>query len=459
MKKLIDFFKSLFGFSNTNKKIDDDFEEQLQWLSSSKKVDDVNKTAFKALLNQDDFIENQVHPYEQELISECQEVHAAIGNYYSSKLRDEHGDLVQIIAMIDQNPEILSSNLGPESVRSKLETEIAQKDYEAKRLVRELEDAEKTLHIFKRANGLNRSPEFIDKKNGIYILLGVAIVEAIVNAVFLRHSLNFNTALVIALIFSGLMVVGNAVFGYQHRETNHNDPIRKKKGEFYKFYAIALILVIASVLCYLRIGGVLSSDMQKQQFLYVETFGLFLASIALGIAAFIKGKQLDDPYPDFSKAGFKVQELSEKISILRTKHAEFYDKVIKETQTQIDSLINTAVGSKQSLLQQLPEMKSIIEKWELDDQKLKLAYANLLKSFKTIIKNNLKINHKYPESIPSLPEDNQLNEYKERFNSLYNNQEGFGQKANTQIKALQLVNSNLSKWTQSPEGQSLRNWL
>lgn len=457
--KLLRFIKSLFGFNDASPPEDDDFEEQLRFLSSGKKVDEVNRLAFQALLHPEDFAEGKPHPYENEIRAECIKVNTAISNYYSSRLKNELGDLSYLLSVIDQDPTVLVLDHGHAAVKTKLEAKIAHNNNDAKKLKAELAEEEQALHIFKRANDLNRNPEYVDRRNAFYILAALALIEAVVNSLFLREAASFNVALLTALIFSFLNVGGNAWLGFQNRWANHIDAKKRKAGEAYKYYAAALTITIATVLCVLRLYVVPADKEVDFAFFIAETIGLFLISIALGVGAFIKGKQLDDPYPGFSDAGRKVHSLSEKLEHYRDAHAAFYDQVLGDATMKIQSLISTGSNAKQSLVSQLPQLKEIIELWRLDAEKLQSAYVNLMQSFKSIIKgNHTGIADNYPDEIVPLPENRQLNTFEERYVKISQNQADMAAKAKALIENLQAVQSDLTRWAQSPEGQALRNW-
>jgi len=459
MRKILDLLKSFFGLSREEKKIDDDFEDQLRELSSSKKVDEVSKMAFKSLLNQNDFNPNQPHPYEQEIRAECSQVSAAISNYYSQEINTKHGDIAYLLGVLDKDSANLTATLGHESVKTKLEVLIAQKNNEAEKLKKEEKQEEQALYNFRRAHGLDRPPIYIDRNNSLWILAAIALIEALVNGIFLRESTDIDVALIVALFFTALNIGGNVYLGFENRWANHDDPKKKKAGEARKYQAGALMIFVASILCWARTIIPQNENSVDFQWFLIETLALFLFSIALGIAAFIKGKALDDPFPGYSQVGKRLKEISERLQELRDEHAEAYDTLMREAENKVNTLVSTATNAKQSLSEQLPELRQLTEKWHLDDQRLRDAYENLIKAFKDIIINNGKnLKNVYPAEILNWTESKQLKAYEDRLKTVSDNQSQIVPKANLLISDLQKVNVGLAHWAQSKEGQALRNW-
>jgi len=459
VQKILAFFKSFFGFAKESKNVDDDFEDQLRDLSSSKKVDEVTRIAFKSLLNQNDFDNNRSHPYEQQIRAECAQVNAAIANYYSQEMNTKHGDIAYLLAVLDKEPALLTATLGHESVKAKLEMLIAQKNNEAEKLKKELKQEEQALYNFRRAHGLDRPPVFVDKNYALWRLAAIALVEAFINGIFLRESRDLGVALIVALFFTAVNIGGNAVCGFQHRWSNHTDPLKKKAGQIYKYYAVGIMFAVASILCWARTLIPQIENAVEMQWFLIETLALFLFSIALGIAAFVKGKALDDPFPGFSQVGRRVKEISDRLTELRDEHAETYDTLMREAESKVNSLVSTASGAKQSLTEQLPEIRQLMEKWHLDDQRLRDAHENLTKAFKdVIISNGKNLKGVYPSEIVRWEVSKQLQAYEDRLKNVSENQSKIGARANELISDLQQVNISLAQWAQSKEGQALRNW-
>ena len=277
-------------------------------VSSQKRLDECSKMAFQAIQKGGALANGQTHPYEGTLKAECIKADAALSAHRVEELTRTFGDASYLIAQVHGGAGAQLAEASAHAVENQIAANISQNTPAADRLKEKLVEKERELHIFKGANGLQRTAEQPAKLNVIYYALTFAVIEAIANFWFLKQSFFPPVALLIALALAGLNVGGNVWLGNRYREKNHIDTGRSTAGKRNFIYAVALILGIGLVIAWARYDSQGPQGGLSSNFL-IESIVLMAIGVALGILAFTKGYGMDDPFPGFGPLSRSVEAL------------------------------------------------------------------------------------------------------------------------------------------------------
>jgi hypothetical protein len=458
MSSIIKRIAEFFGFGSTPKSAREEFEEMLRLISSQKRLDECSKMAFRAIQKGGTQPQGQAHPYEGTIKAECIKADAALSAYRVEDLTKTFGDATYLIAQIHGGAGAQLADFTPQAVETQIAGAISQNTPAADRLKEKLADKERELHIFKGANGLQRTAEQPAKLNIIYYALTFAILEALANFWFLKQSLfSPAVALLISLALAGLNVGGNVWLGNRYREKNHIDPDIASKGKRNFMYAVALIFGIGLIIAWARFESQGAQNAMSSNFI-IESIVLMAIGVALGILAFTKGYGMDDPYPGFGPLSRSVEALREELSAMTESHASFCEKLLQAATGAHSSAKARIRSSATTLATALPEIARALKEWTHQREQIQAAYAQQQQVFKAIMAANARDGAAYPQAIEQLPTSPQLESRKEEVESLTKRTDTFNGNIDALIAEIDESLGRLQEWTGSETARNLLRW-
>lgn len=452
--KLIKKIFAFFGFGGQMDKTNS-FERLLEEFSSISRQNEAKQSAFQAIQKGDDISPDKAHPYEATIRADAMMVDTACTQYHTDLLKKSFGDAQYLSVLLQAGLQNELSQATPSEIESRIRSRIAQHEAEANIILEEHKKAQHDLEVFKGANGLSSSASYPDKKNSLYIIAGIGILEAIFNAWFLRMGLGGPTALLIAISVAGLNIAGSVWLGGKYREKNHIKPERAAAGRLSKIYAILLILMLNGMIAGYRLWYMSSSDGITGQFILESTI-LFIVGIAMGIIAFNKGYELDDPYPDYGTYSRRLVGWQEKLLQMRADHALYCAEEKKQADRKLDELERKIITASDNFALQLPEMSKLLKVWDADRSKINFAYRQIVEIFKLIINGYHPNSHKgYPSEINDLTENIQLKSFREQVNHFSKSKEDLKDKVSNLRNDLRAQKELLQTWWQSDSSKEL----
>ena len=329
MKKFWDQLLQFFGFGEKPQSARELADSLMGWIGSQERLDESRTQAFQALQkNEISLEERRKHPYEGTIHSDCIKIDAALTQYYADEMSRRFGDTNFLLNLFDNGISTVLSSATPQKIESAIEGKIAQSNPFVTQLKDNLTRAKHDLHIFKGANGLQQDAQSVDVSNSLYIILAVAVFEAIANIFFLRENTSTPKAAFLSVAVAAINVGANVWFGIRYREKNHIDEKISKAGSTYKIYAFLTIFFLNMMIAVFRYVSQEGSVQNSSIFLF-ESAVLLAIGVILGIAAFNKGYSLDDPYPGYGPLHRKVQELETQWQFILDQHADFCESTKK----------------------------------------------------------------------------------------------------------------------------------
>jgi len=445
---------SFFGFGKPPRTELEDFEELERWINSKEYFDQCQQRAYQAVQNQDSFKDGQEHPHDAAIFIDCVKVDSALSRLKNKILSEKFGDVAYISSVLKAGipPNLLE--VSASRLQSDLSAEVARKSPAADRLSEKLDEAKKTLRIFKGANGLNREAENPDRSSALWYMGAFAIVEVFVNVVFLREAYEPLKGLLISLFVALLNLGGAAWFGIQWREKNHIDPNRSKKGHAAAFYAAAVIVFANAMIAGFRLHAVPLADAA----FWLESGLLFAVGAALGYAAFQKAYRLDDEFPGFGPLSRRLDELNdewERIIVTHTDYClELKHKALNE-HASAEKRISTSI---QQFQEKLPEIKKIIHSWTQQRIALAQRCQALQQVFKSIVTMHVKPGLSYPSEPRNLLSDNVLDAFQQQILQLEEGQSSLDTKVTELTVKISASRKDVESWFDSEEFQKLARW-
>ncbi|QQS16450.1 MAG: hypothetical protein IPK86_03230 [Neisseriales bacterium] len=434
------------------------FEAMLAWLSLQEKQDEARIKAYQAIQSGDDLKPNQIHPYEATLRTDSIMVDTECAKFHVGAIKQYFGDLQHLSALLKSGLYSELSHAAPEDLEGKIRSWVAQNQAEVDRIVKKYQETKKDLEVFKGANGISVSAIYSDRKNALYWLVFFGIAEALFNAFFLRQGINFLTFLFVAFGIAALNIVSNTVFGFAYRIKNHINKRKAKRGAWYLIFSILAILIINGIIAFYRYRYISANEGFNDAF-WLESMVLFLIGISMGIAAFQKGYQLDDPYPGYGHYARMFDKWSKRLAEAQNARGVYCTDLKQRADLDLDNLGMRILSTYDDFNGNLPEIAREIKAWEEDRKQVDFAYQQLQEIFKiTISAHQPNGTDDYPQKIQSLSENTQLESYKTQLEDFIKNKEGIHQQAQTLQKSILSQKKSLQVWWQKSDITDLLNF-
>lgn len=458
MKKFWNWIVSFFGFGEEELTKKERLDRLLEAIGSQEKLNDCKKMAFQVIQKKDPIQPGKPHPYEATIRGECIIVDAALTDYHNEELNKSFGDAQYLITLIENGIGIELSNSSSKAVKQKITGQIAQATPEVDKLKKDLATAQSDLAIFKGANGLGAAANYPESRsNSLYFIAGIAIIEALFNIAFLREQLDGHIAFFVALGVAGFNVGANVWFGMQNRLKNHVDEEIAAKGRMYRVYSFFSILILNGLIAYFRYDVLPDKEAVTSQFL-LESGMLLIIGIALGIAAFNKGYDLDDPYPDYGRLSRKVDDIESEIKIFAVQHAEFCESVKKQATSAHQTLKQRIYQSANSLSMTLPDMSKKLHEWSAQRNQLNHVYSQLQEIFRSIIIANHAEGSSYPTEVLELSPNNQLESHQNQVNKFISQKDQIDEAVQKLVKQVDESDDELHNWLVGEDAVALWRW-
>jgi hypothetical protein len=457
MKSILRKIAEFFGFGSTPKSAREEFEEMFRLVSSQKRLDECTKMAFQAIQKGGALAPGQTHPYEGTLKAECIKADAALSAYRVEELTRTFGDASYLIAQIHSGAAAQLADASAHAVEKQIASAISQNAPAADRLKEKLVEKERELHIFKGANGLQRTAEQPAKWDVIFYAMACAVGEAVVNVWFLRENMDPLKAFIIAATLAVLNVAGNVWLGDRYREKNHIDPQRSIAGRRNFLYSVALILGIGLMIAWFRYDAQAAHNGLSGTFIR-DSIVLMAVGVALGIFAFTKGYALYDPYPGFGPLSRDVEEHRDQLRELTENHAVFCEDRLRAATAAHESAKARIRSSATTLAGALPEIARALKEWTHQREQIQAAFEQQQQVFKAIMVANAPDGGSYPQAIEQLPASPQLESRKQEIENLSTRTDSFNEKIDELIAQIDLSLSQLQAWSSSDAARALLRW-
>lgn len=459
MKKIWDAILRFFGFGEDPKSPAENAKELMSWITSQERMDQCTKQAFQAVQKKEPLPPNgRPHPYEATIKADCIKVDAALTEAHAGEISDKFGDVQYLINLIRDGVSTSLNSATPRNVEMAVTGKIAQSRPEAEKLNSDLNKAKDELRIFRGANALNREALQVDKGNARYLIGAFAFFEAVANMLFLRENISTGIAIIIAVAVAAINVLGNVWFGNRYREKNHVDEGRAKNGKVYFYYALLMIILLNSFIAGYRLFEHYNGTTGITAAFLLESTVLLIVGIALGIAAFNKGYESDDPYPDYGDLAKKVDDHENSWKELRKQHANFCEDTKQEAIGAHKSIKDKIIRSQNQLGTSLPEMARMLELWSADRRQLNHVYGELQQMFKTTMVGNHPDGHLYTQEIQKLDENQQLSHYSNQIKELISSRETTQDVVDQLLASIDESEINLNKWITGDSAKLLWEW-
>lgn len=459
MKKIWDAILKFFGFGEEPQSPQDRARELMAWITSQDRMDQCTQQAFQAVQKKEPLPpKDRPHPYEATIKADCIKVDAAVTEAHAGEISEKFGDVQYLINLIQDGVSTALASASPRNVEMAVTGKIAQSKPEAEKLKSDLDRARDELRIFRGANALTRDAVVVDKSNALYVIGAFAFFEAVANMLFLRENISTGIAIFIALAVAAINVLANVWFGGRYREKNHVDEIRSKKGRIYFFYALLMILLLNSFIAGYRLLEHYNDSHGITAAFMLESTVLLIVGIALGIAAFNKGYDLEDPYPGYGDLAEKVDGLENSWNELRKLHANFCEETKQTAISAHKSIKDKIIRSQNQLATSLPEMARMLEIWSADRRQLNHVYGELQQMFKTTMVANHPDGHSYTQIILKLDENQQLSHYTNQIQELISNREDTQKIVDKLLSNIDESEIILNQWITGDSAKVLWEW-
>jgi hypothetical protein len=449
------FWNKILIFLGFKKRRPVGFKDMLAQLSSQDRQDESRIKAYQAIQSGDDIKPNQNHPYESTLRTDSIMVDTECTKYHVNIIKGYFSDLQHLSVLLKSSLQSELARTSPSDIEGKIKSSIAQHQAEADRIVREYETTKQDLEIFKGANGIKVSAIYPDRKNAFYWLAFFGIVEALFNAFFLRQGISFLNSLFVAFGIAALNVILNAFLGIKYRIKNHIRREEAKRGKFYSILSAITILLINGAIAFYRFRYISANEGFNDAF-WLESTVLFLIGISMGVAAFFKGYQSDDPYPGYGHYARKFDKCSKRLDEVRRAHAVYCTELKQQADSDLDDLGIRILTTYDAFNANLPEIARELKTWEEDRRQVDFAYRQLQEIFKiTISANHPRGSEGYPKNIQNLSENIELESYEAQLNDFTKNRKDIAKQVDLLQKSTLSRKQSLQKWWQSIETATL----
>lgn len=453
LKKILKFF----GFGEKLKQ-SSNFEVILANFSSIERQEKSKQSAFEAIQKGDEIFPNKTHPYEATIRADALMVDTTCTQYHTELLKKSFGDAQYLSVLLQAGLQSELLQATPNEIESKIRSRIAQYEPEAKIILDGYKKAEHELAVFKGANGLSSAATYPDKKNSLYFIAALGIIEAIFNAFFLRKGIDFSVSLLIAISVAVINILGNLWLGGRYRDKNHIKPDIASSGRINKLYSFALIFGINGLIAIYRFWYASESAELTAQFA-LESVILFIVGIVMGVIAFNKGYALDDPYPDYGAYSRRLADWQNKLTLVRTDHASYCADLKRRADQTLDELERKIINASDTFALQLPEMSKLLKIWDADRSKINFAYRQILEIFKITINGyHPKSKDGYPMELIDLPQNVQLNSFKEQVAHFIESKEDLKKQVSNLRDEVKKQKDLLQNWWQSDSAKELLNF-
>ena len=456
--KFLKWIASFFGFGEAELSKKERLEKLIAEIGSQKKLNECKKIAFQIIQKKDPIQPNKVHPYEATIKGDCIIVDAALTEYHNEELNKSFGDAQYLITLIQNGIGIELSGSSAQSIKQNITGQIALSKPEIDKLKKDFDSAKRDLDIFKGANGLGADANYPESiSNSLYFIAAVAILEAIFNIIFLREQLDGHIAFFVAIAVAAMNVGVNVWFGIKYRLKNHIDDKLAANGRIYKLYSLTAILILNSLIAYIRYHLLADKQDVNAQF-FLESGVLFLVGIILGVASFNKGYALDDPYPDYGRLTRKLEEIEKQIKDIALQHADLCEANKQQATSAHKALKRRIYESANSLSMTLPEMSKKLHEWSAQRNQLNHVYAQLQEIFRGIIVAHHTDGASYPSEIEKLSPNMQLDSHQNQVNSFIARQNQVNESVKQLIEQVDRSDEELHSWLVSDDAATLWRW-
>ena len=456
--KFLKWIASFFGFGEAELSKKERLERLIAEIGSQKKLNECKKIAFQIIQKKDPIQPNKVHPYEATIKGDCIIVDAALTEYHNEELNKSFGDAQYLITLIQNGIGIELSGSSAQSIKQNITGQIALSKPEIDKLKKDFDSAKRDLDIFKGANGLGADANYPESiSNSLYFIAAVAILEAIFNIIFLREQLDGHIAFFVAIAVAAMNVGVNVWFGIKYRLKNHIDDKLAANGRIYKLYSLTAILILNSLIAYIRYHLLADKQDVNAQF-FLESGVLFLVGIILGVASFNKGYALDDPYPDYGRLTRKLEEIEKQIKDIALQHADLCEGTKQQATSAHKALKRRIYESANSLSMTLPEMSKKLHEWSAQRNQLNHVYAQLQEIFRGIIVAHHPDSASYPSELEKLSPNMQLESHQNQVNSFIARQDQVNESVQQLIEQVNRSDEELHAWLVSDDAATLWRW-
>lgn len=436
---------------------DRQYEDLLRAISSPEKIQAVNAKAFQVIVRNERLVPGASHPFEATIAADVMAVDGAMSNHYVSKLRDSAREADTVIGLLQNGVTHELTSGRPEHIRNEVAAHIAQLQSEADQLRRERDETARDLHNFKQAHGLTYRASTPDTKEGLYLLIAVAIIEALGNWWFLNEWSSVPLALITAVVVAVTNVGVNVYFGIRYREKNHSEPSIAAAGRRYLAYSIGLIVTLNVGISAFRILGIADGHALTTA-VWLEGAALLILGVVLGAYAFNKGYKLDDPFPEHGDYTRRADQAAEAWRVFVENHADYCKDQQRKAVDLHTKLQQKILNSVSRLNETLPTMRATLQQWKLDRAQLGGAYVSLQNAFRNPLLANHQDGEHYPRQELRLAESPIFETYHDHARRFEENREETRAQIDALVNEVSSSLSELQKWIQSDEAKELWQW-
>ena len=453
------FWKAILGFFGLT---DDQppkgksVEDLMRDISSQEKTQRVTQEAFKTVMAREPIQAGRLLAYEGNIRADVMAVDTALTEFHHGRMTKTFGEAQYLLSSgYDNDLNSCSVN----HVKGQIETSIAKHRANTEALQDKLRQETQDLNTFRGAHGLTQDAVYPESKNdALWWIAGIALLEAIFNAAFLRQGISgLNVALAVALGIAAINVGGNVWFGIKYRNKNHTDASISNGGKIFKPLSVCLIIFLNVAIFVFRYLAV-SYSYRSYVLFWLESLILLLAGLFLGALAFDKGYGLDDPFPGYGKKTKSVKDLDRQLVEIRGVHAQICE-TYKETALNLLSALSDRIEkTHETILSQLPVMARDIETWRLAREQLNFYYGQLQGVFKATIRVNHPDGETYIQEIVSLFPNALLNSSIEQVKNYRERLSESNEKIANLRASIAEKREKLVAWLFSEEAQILLRW-
>jgi hypothetical protein len=445
---------AFFGFGEKVRTPQQQYEELELWVNSQGYFDQCQQRAYQAVQKKDSLRPSQIHASEGQIYIDCLKVDSSLSRYQNTLLTNQFGEAKYLAEVLHSGITTQLTDSSMSGVENYINGEVARKSPSVEDLMSKLDQARKELHIFKGAHGLVQEAETPILKNFFYILGAFAIIEMIVNILFLREAFDPIDGFIIAFFVTAINLGFAAWFGTLYREKNHTDTNRAKKGRRNALYATLIVLFANLTIAGFR----LIATQQLDSSFILQSVLIFVVGCALGYVSFHKAYRSDDPFPGYGPLSRKVAELEAEFKQVREEHNELCRATKAKALDVHTSLEKRIASSYQQFVNKLPEIRKAIEVWGKQRSTLNQRGHALQRVFKAIILSNTEKELNYPEMIRDLPADEILESFKSEVDTFEKDRKLLDQRVEELQKQIKTSRDELEKWFKSDEANKLFGW-
>lgn len=150
------------------------------------------------------------------------------------------------------------------------------------------------------------------------------------------------------------------------------------------YFSILAILIINGIIAFYRYRYISANEGFNDAF-WLESMVLFLIGISMGIAAFQKGYQLDDPYPGYGHYARMFDKWSKRLAEAQNARGVYCTDLKQRADLDLDNLGMRILSTYDDFNGNLPEIAREIKAWEEDRKQVDFAYQQLQEIFKITI--------------------------------------------------------------------------